>query len=97
LKAKTIVLAVLAVSAVWGSWTLGSHHGQRIANENCGVRMKEAFIRLHSSSVTVLPTSCEVGDFVFNLTETKYYMCTSPGKWVYPNYTKLEKEHGEPR
>jgi hypothetical protein len=59
--------------------------------------MKEAFIRLHSSSVTVLPTSCEAGDFVFDLTETKYYMFISSGKWVYPNYTKYEKEHGEPR
>lgn len=30
-------------------------------------RLKEAFIRLHSSSVTSLPATCEVGDFVFNL------------------------------
>jgi hypothetical protein len=55
--------------------------------------MKEAFIRLHSSSVTVLPTSCEAGDFVFDLTETKYYMCISPGKWVYPNYIRNTKKN----
>ena len=97
MKTKTIGLTLLAAAAVWVSWTLGSHHGQSLANQKCGTVLKEILVRVHSSSVSVLPTNCEPGDFIFNLTESKFYMCVSPGKWVYPNYTKYEKEHGEPR
>jgi hypothetical protein len=97
LKTKTIGLALSLVAVVWFSWTVGSHHGQRLANQKCGTVMKEVLVRVHSSSVSVLPTSCEPGDFVFNLTESKFYMCISPAKWVYPNYARFEKEHGEPR
>jgi hypothetical protein len=97
MKIKTVTLALLAVAALWTSWTLGSQHGKAVADKKWSARMKEAFGRLHTSSVTSLPSSCEVGDFVFNLTEDKYYMCVGPGKWVYPNYTRLETTHGEPR
>jgi hypothetical protein len=75
-----LLLTVLCISAY-----MGYGYGKSVANQRCGFVMKEAFIRLHSSRVGSLPKTCSVGDFVFNINETQYYMCVAPNQWVAPN------------